>query len=200
MDEHEAADWLEIRLSPPERLMQREAVIWLGQQARKIGRDGWCANVGTWCGYSALALALGGPTVLAIDTFLAGDAQTGRQALERVEGGLQSTFRRFLDHVNAAPIPVRVVPLVGNSTDVAGAVGIEMLDMVFIDGDHSLPGVTKDLAVWSFALRPGGLLCGHDVQQPAIGQAIEHFVKTCGWPPIEHGPDQIWFTRKPQPS
>ena len=197
MTEHEAADWLEATLPKPQRLSQRELPVWLGAQARKIGPKGWCADVGVWCGQTALAMALGGPTVAAVDTFMASDSQTGRNALELVEKDLQGTLRIFLDNIAKAPEPVRILPIVGRSVDVAGAFGHDLFDLVFIDADHSLQEVIGDLLAWSLALKPGGMLCGHDFQQPAVRRSVESFVKGYGWADLETGPDQLWWTRKP---
>lgn len=36
------------------------------------------------------------------------------------------------------------------------------LDFVFLDGDHSLLGVSMDLSAWWLKLRKGGILAGHD--------------------------------------
>jgi len=42
--------------------------------------------------------------------------------------------------------------------------------MVFLDGDHTLEAVARDIDFWSKRLAPGGLLCGHDyaVSKPAV--------------------------------
>lgn len=197
MNEYDVADWLDETLPNSERRSQREVAIWLGSQAAKIGRDGVCVDVGVWCGYTALAMALGGPMVLAVDTFTGSDVQTGRVALDQIQGGLQTTFHRFLDHVLAAPKPVRIVPLVGRSLDMAGALGLDSVDLVFLDGDHGLSSILGDLLAWSSVLKPGGLLCGHDFAQDHITRAVLLFITAYGWSPVETGLDQLWWTRKP---
>jgi len=50
------------------------------------------------------------------------------------------------------------------------------LDWVYLDADHSYEAAKADLAAWGRALRPGGLLCGHDYVAP--GPATAHF--DCG--------------------
>jgi len=37
------------------------------------------------------------------------------------------------------------------------------LDFVYVDGDHSLPGITLDLKLWYPKVKSGGLLAGHDI-------------------------------------
>lgn len=47
------------------------------------------------------------------------------------------------------------------STDVDADVPTPV-DYVFIDGDHSLDGITADWAYWSKRLKPGGIIALHD--------------------------------------
>ncbi len=54
---------------------------------------------------------------------------------------------------------LRLVPKL--STEVDGDVPTPV-DFVFIDGDHSLNGVTKDWAYWTERLKPGGIIAMHD--------------------------------------
>lgn len=85
------------------------------------------------------------------------------------------------------------------------------LDLVFIDGDHSLAGCERDIAAWAPKLRGGGLLCGHDIDHPefphwGVRQAVERFLSEAaeplgagsGWAgaEIEPGKDYTWFVRK----
>ena len=196
MNEHETADWLESNLAPSERLSQRETVLWLGAQAREIGPKGWCADVGVWCGYTALALAMGGPKVVAVDTFSASDAQTGQQALEKVEGGLQGTLMHFLANRSKVPELITIFPVIGRSVDVAGVFGFNRFDLVFIDGDHSAQAVMSDLLAWSLALKPGGIMCGHDYAQPSVHDPVHAFFLSQGWGEPDSGLDQLWWGRK----
>eukprot|EP00747_Dinoflagellata_sp_TGD_P023159 gnl/TRDRNA2_/TRDRNA2_129603_c0_seq1.p1 gnl/TRDRNA2_/TRDRNA2_129603_c0~~gnl/TRDRNA2_/TRDRNA2_129603_c0_seq1.p1 ORF type:complete len:460 (+),score=74.01 gnl/TRDRNA2_/TRDRNA2_129603_c0_seq1:33-1412(+) len=49
-----------------------------------------------------------------------------------------------------------------------GVIGLEpaSLDLIFLDGDHDAESVKKDLSSWSRFLRPGGIMCGHDIFNP----------------------------------
>jgi hypothetical protein len=38
----------------------------------------------------------------------------------------------------------------------------ESLDFVYIDGNHTFPFVTQDIAEWSKKVKPGGIIAGHD--------------------------------------
>jgi predicted O-methyltransferase YrrM len=43
----------------------------------------------------------------------------------------------------------------------------EGFDFIFVDGDHSLTGITLDWALVKQKLRNGGIVCLHDVLIPA---------------------------------
>jgi predicted O-methyltransferase YrrM len=47
------------------------------------------------------------------------------------------------------------------STDVGNEVP-SLVDYVFIDGDHSLKGITEDWAFWGSRVAPGGVIALHD--------------------------------------
>lgn len=60
------------------------------------------------------------------------------------------------------------------------------LDVVFIDGDHSLEGVSADLETWTPKVRPGGVVLCHDADCPAfpgVQRAIEGY---CGRTGLRH--------------
>jgi len=54
----------------------------------------------------------------------------------------------------------------------------ELLDFLFIDGDHSYEGVRRDFEMYAPLVRPGGIVALHDVsvQQPARVRAIHDVV------------------------
>jgi predicted O-methyltransferase YrrM len=45
-------------------------------------------------------------------------------------------------------------------------------DMVFIDGDHSLEGITRDWADWSARIAPDGVLALHDTRVPEHNPSV----------------------------
>lgn len=63
----------------------------------------------------------------------------------------------------------RIVCLRGNSQTaemkarVVTAVGGRPVDVLFIDGDHRYDGVSRDFALYSPLVRPGGLIAFHDI-------------------------------------
>jgi len=58
------------------------------------------------------------------------------------------------------------------SHEAAGIIDGEF-DLVFIDGDHSLEGITCDWADWSGRVVAGGLLALHDTQVPAYNAKVK---------------------------
>lgn len=82
---------------------------------------------------------------------------------------------------------------------------LQSVDLVFIDGDHSREAVLADIQFWRPRLRPGGLLAGHDLFNPAfdgvLEALLEHLHEGGGAPsdipgekPTVHfGPDFVWW-------
>lgn len=62
---------------------------------------------------------------------------------------------------------VRFVPAL--SWEACGQIG-GMFDFVFVDGDHSLDGITRDWSDWSARIEPGGVIALHDTRlAPGVG-------------------------------
>lgn len=55
--------------------------------------------------------------------------------------------------------------------------GGEMIDFLFIDGDHSYEGVKKDFTLYSPLVRPGGMIAFHDIvpQSPDPSYGVSRF-------------------------
>ena len=79
----------------------------------------------------------------------------------------------------------RVTLLSGNSHSaefkqtVAATLGGEKVDFLFIDGDHTEPGVTADYLDYKEFVRPGGLIAFHDIleNQPLEINQVYHLWK-----------------------
>jgi hypothetical protein len=52
--------------------------------------------------------------------------------------------------------------------------GVEQIDWLFIDGDHQYSSAYRDFTLWGPLVRPGGIICIHDLR------------------PLEWGPAQLW--------
>ena len=70
------------------------------------------------------------------------------------------------------------------------------LDFVFIDADHSYEHCIEDIRDWEPKVKPGGLVCGHDIGHPdfpGVEKAVrEHFGDD--FSVLDH--DWIWYTWK----
>lgn len=62
-----------------------------------------------------------------------------------------------------------------DSTKIAPLLENESLDFVFIDACHEYENVTVDIAQWYPKIRPGGLLCGHDIDMTGVNKAVTEF-------------------------
>jgi hypothetical protein len=47
------------------------------------------------------------------------------------------------------------------------------IDVVYIDGNHTLPFVIQDLQAWVPKVRSGGMVCGHDYGRRRVGHVKE---------------------------
>jgi predicted O-methyltransferase YrrM len=116
-----------------------------------------------WGGTSALWHELATGTVVGVDR-PGPDSLAARDAAEVVRT-LVERYPRFRyvegdSHVE----PTRETVL--------AALNHEPIDFLFLDGDHSYEGVTKDWAMYSPLVRPGGVVAFHDiVDSPLIRQA-----------------------------
>jgi predicted O-methyltransferase YrrM len=59
----------------------------------------------------------------------------------------------------------------------------EVVDVVFVDGDHSPEGVREDWEVWHQHVRPGGFVAFHDASEPGSGptQLVKELFPMAGW-------------------
>lgn len=72
------------------------------------------------------------------------------------------------------------------------------LDFVFLDGDHSYPGMKKDIELWTKKVKPGGWIGGHDYKHETrpdlhgIDKAVEEAFPVNK---IEIDANHTWFVR-----
>ena len=64
-----------------------------------------------------------------------------------------------------------------------------VMDLVFIDAAHDYESVRKDIAAWRKCVRPGGILCGHDINWPGVGRAVGE-----AFPEAGRGGGYCWWT------
>lgn len=80
---------------------------------------------------------------------------------------------------------VRVEPLVGMTTEVAGRYQGGPIGMLLIDADHSYESCKSDFLAWEQHLAPGAIVMFHDYEPPFPGviKAVDELVET---QPLEH--------------
>jgi len=84
----------------------------------------------------------------------------------RMEEDLASgvVFARFRHNVLLAPENVKVTWKRGRLIDLPKAFAKSAFDLVYIDGAHDYESVISDIANASELVRPGGILCGDDLE------------------------------------
>lgn len=76
----------------------------------------------------------------------------------------QSRLERFGDRARLWRLP---------SAEAASRFDPGTFDLAFIDGDHAKDAVAVDIRAWRSRVRPGGLLAGHDLFNPAFEGVLE---------------------------
>tara|TARA_R110001592_G_scaffold7371_1_gene41327 strand:+ start:309 stop:932 length:624 start_codon:yes stop_codon:yes gene_type:complete len=65
----------------------------------------------------------------------------------------------------------------------------EGLDFIYVDGDHYAEGVQKDMDIWPFKVKKGGLIAGHDYHVGGVKDVVNKFAQRngykVGWGPCE---------------
>lgn len=164
--------------------MSEKELMWLAEQAshhRSI------VELGSYCGRSTLALAqhaLG--VVYAID-----DWRGPRAPVDAWwEHGTPSKFKAALFDKFSANLSEfiqsgKVQVIRSNHRDLPNNMPVP--DMVFIDGDHAKDSVKSDISFWRERMKYGGLLCGHDIGQEQIAEAVREMLGQTDLPA-----DSIW--------
>lgn len=92
----------------------------------------------------------------------------------------------FMERIGTHP---KLKILEGVSWEQAEKVPNDSLDFCFIDASHDYESVLKDLKAWAPKVRPGGILCGHDINWEGVETALKEL-----HPDYElAGVDNVWF-------
>jgi predicted O-methyltransferase YrrM len=160
MDPHELALILSMSGST-----NREEVALLYHLASRT-TAGCIVEVGSSCGRSTVALALGsrrgaGVAVYAIEP---------HEHFAGVLGGVFTPHNRtaFLENVLRSGTS-EIVRLVNLSSETVAPGWQWPVELAFIDGDHRLEGVRRDFDCWTTHLVDEGLLVLHDSTDPGLG-------------------------------
>jgi len=164
--------------------MSTEELQWLAKTADGLDL---VVEFGTWCGRSTAALTTAKRVVCC-------DSWCGQKGV-RLEPGLfedglpfSEFFDTFTNSIDAGFVVPRVMDL--SQPLYVDALVAEFggkADMVFIDADHSREGVLRDIDTAKRLLKKGGILCGHDYNEPdwpgvteAVNERLKHFSLPAG--------------------
>lgn len=104
---------------------------------------------------------------------------------------------------NTAFLGNQVKMMRGLSSDFAGMIAGQNFDLIFIDGAHDYQSVRFDILTCMAALKPGGILTGHDYHSLGHGvrQAVNELVGYVDTIRIKGVIEQtyIWFAKVDQP-
>jgi len=135
-------------------------------------------EVGSWMGASTCFLAGGlkGPEakIFAVDNFqglstCGEDAAWYHRHFQQL--GASSTLEIFRANFAALAFTARTEPVVSDSLAAARtlAAKLGMIDLIFIDGDHSYAACQADIVAWAPFLKRGGVMAFHDFGSRAEG-------------------------------
>jgi predicted O-methyltransferase YrrM len=107
--------------------------------------------------------------------------------------GWPDLYRGFLANVRRAGLADVITPLRLPSAEAAAAFGPASVDLVFIDAAHDYDSVAADIEAWRLAVKPGGVLAGHDYDGswPGVVRAVDHRLPGAG----HEG--RVWSWRAP---
>lgn len=145
--------------------MSEEELNWLFLRAKEMDS---IAEIGSWKGKSTHALLTGcRGIVYAIDHFLGSPSAPFTQE----EAKNDNVYNQFMQNVGGFP---NLVVVKKDSREAAPEV--PMVDMVFIDSDHTYEDIKRDIEVWLPKAKK--LICGHDYDD--------------GWPGIIKGVNEVF--------
>ncbi len=135
--------------------------IGLYKYASRLGPDANIVEIGSWKGKSTYCLAIGlaKGTVFAIDPFDASGEQGSAQTYDRMKGE-QPLLDQFKHNMKTLGVLDKIHVLQGFSKEFIGKVNT--IDLLFIDGNHSIEACQFDYEQYAPNLNIGGFLLFHD--------------------------------------
>lgn len=140
-------------------------------------------EVGSFKGLSAWAMGFSAKSLTAVDTF---KANSGGQ-LQGEENDTLPDFKRAIARYSH----YHVSHYVGTSEE-ARRVLTSDYDMIFLDANHELQAVRRDIELWHPRVRPGGVLVFHDYGHsafPGVKEAVDEVFGSLG---AYDPPNQDW--------
>jgi hypothetical protein len=166
-------------------------------------------EVGSWMGESTINMASClkqqnklNTTVVAIDTWLGSKEHWIEPDLRqhlKLQHGFPTFYFDFLSNVVNNQVQEQVMPLpmpssIG-SEYLYNKLGIEIAELIYVDGSHEQKDVYTDLQGYWKLLKPGGLLFGDDFDWEGVNTAAHGFAAEVGTPVLQLG-GPFWGLRK----
>jgi predicted O-methyltransferase YrrM len=136
-------------------------------------------EVGCWTGITTRNIATHAPdtTVSAVDNF-EGSWEHRNPVSPHFEsrlmdsGWLRGEFNKNTSHLmNVFAVPGDSVIIARNALRY-----LKRFDAVFIDASHEYEDVRLDIFAWLPLVKPGGVICGHDIDWPGVYRAVKELV------------------------
>lgn len=91
-----------------------------------------------------------------------------------------ANFAEFWKYVVAAGLDKNIYPIRRDSVSAAALFESRVLDMVFLDGDHTFDGLKADLQAWHPKLKSDGVFAGHDADWGEVNLALKAYFTSPG--------------------
>jgi predicted O-methyltransferase YrrM len=175
--------------------MTRPELEVIARAARAVPANGTIVEIGSYAGRSSVHWAANSdPSVeiFCIDPF---DAVIDDFSFAHIQGDASNVRDRPSGEIFAEQTrdwAHRLTPLAQLSPP---ATWERPADVIFVDGDHTAEGVTRDLRFWIDHLKPGARLLGHDWDDARVREAVEAFAAERGLTASPHDGTNIWELR-----
>jgi hypothetical protein len=143
-------------------LTEREA-MGLFLLAFKAPRNAKIVEIGSWQGKSTYCLSKGlrSGKVYAIDPFNAdGGLDKDSEKIYAAKKGTDNLYDKFIDNMTRLKVRSKIVAKQGYSYQFPDE--FDKIDVLFIDGDHSIEGCKLDFDLFSPKVAVGGYIAFHD--------------------------------------
>jgi predicted O-methyltransferase YrrM len=172
--------------------MTRPELEVIARVAAQVPKDGVIVEIGSFAGRSSVHWAANSHPSVAIFCVDPFDAVVDEFSLQHIQGDAAGVPGRpsgelFAEHTREWAH--RLTPLAQASPPPTWD---RPADVIFVDGDHTAEGVTRDLDFWITRLRPGGALLGHDWDDLRVREAVQAFAAQRGVGVRVHDGTNVW--------
>jgi predicted O-methyltransferase YrrM len=172
--------------------MTRPELEVIARAAATVAKDGVIVEIGSFAGRSSVHWAANSDPSVRIFCMDPFDAIVDEFSLAHIQGEAGDVAGRpsgelFARHTS--DWAARLTPIAQASPPPSWD---QPADVIFVDGDHTAEGVTRDLEFWVDWLKPGGTLLGHDWDDPRVREAVETFAAARGASAWPHPTTNVW--------